>query len=175
MIFNGVEIDDTYAEAFSMLGSRAGHNCRYPGISHDCSGISHGFATSVIGCGCEAGIESELDPARTPDGRPGVSVLIFGVSLSALESQLIARVGQAIMTCPTTACYNGLEGEKEINVGGKLRYFGDSYQASKMLDGKRFWRIPVMDGEFLVQEKFGVKGDRRRQLIDTGERCRLLP
>lgn len=157
MIFNGVEIDDTYAEAFSMLGSRLVITADTFELAMIAATSATGFATSVIGCGCEAGIESELDPARTPDGRPGVSVLIFGVSLSALESQLIARVGQAIMTCPTTACYNGLEGEKEINVGGKLRYFGDSYQASKMLDGKRFWRIPVMDGEFLVQEKFGVK------------------
>lgn len=116
-----------------------------------------GFATSVIGCGCEAGVESELDESQTPDGRPGASILIFGVSRSGLESQLISRVGQSIMTCPTTACYNGLDDGEQVDVGGKLKFFGDSYQASKMLGNRRFWRIPVMDGEFLVEQKFCIK------------------
>lgn len=116
-----------------------------------------GFATSVIGCGCEAGVESELDESQTPDGRPGASILIFGVSRSGLESQLISRVGQSIMTCPTTACYNGLDDGEQVDVGGKLKFFGDSYQSSKMLGNRRFWRIPVMDGEFLVEQKFCIK------------------
>jgi len=116
-----------------------------------------GFATSVIGCGCEAGVESELDESQTPDGRPGASILIFGVSRSGLESQLISRIGQSIMTCPTTACYNGLDDGEQVDVGGKLKFFGDSYQASKMLGNRRFWRIPVMDGEFLVEQKFCIK------------------
>lgn len=116
-----------------------------------------GFATSVIGCGCEAGVESELDESQTPDGRPGASILIFGVSRSGLESQLISRVGQSIMTCPTTACYNGLDDGEQVDVGGKLKFFGDSYQTSKMLGNRRFWRIPVMDGEFLVEQKFCIK------------------
>lgn len=116
-----------------------------------------GFATSVIGCGCEAGVEYELDESQTPDGRPGASILIFGVSRSGLESQLISRVGQSIMTCPTTACYNGLDDGEQVDVGGKLKFFGDSYQASKMLGNRRFWRIPVMDGEFLVEQKFCIK------------------
>lgn len=116
-----------------------------------------GFATSVIGCGCEAGVESELDESQTPDGRPGASILIFGVSRSGLESQLISRIGQSIMTCPTTACYNGLDDGEQVDVGGKLKFFGDSYQSSKMLGNRRFWRIPVMDGEFLVEQKFCIK------------------
>jgi len=116
-----------------------------------------GFATSVIGCGCESGVESELDESQTPDGRPGASILIFGVSRSGLESQLISRIGQSIMTCPTTACYNGLDDGEQVDVGGKLKFFGDSYQASKMLGNRRFWRIPVMDGEFLVEQKFCIK------------------
>jgi formylmethanofuran--tetrahydromethanopterin N-formyltransferase len=67
------------------------------------------------------------------------------------------RVGQCIMTCPSTACFNGLESEKKVKVGGTLRYFGDGFQISKLLGGKRFWRIPVMEGEFLVEESFGVQ------------------
>lgn len=157
MIYNGVNVEDTYAEAFSMWGSRLVVTADTPEWAMTAAVSATGFATSVIGCGCEAGIEGELNSTQTPDGRPGTSILIFGVSKSALESQLISRIGQSIMTCPTTACYNGLDEGEQIDVGGKLRYFGDSYQSSKFLDKRRFWRIPVMDGEFLVEQKFCVK------------------
>lgn len=119
-----------------------------------------GYAASVIGCDAEAGLERSVPPAETPDGRPGVSVLLYAFNRDALEKAVVNRVGQCILTCPTTACYNGLPvGEKSIKVGGNLRFFGDGWQASKLLDGRRYWRIPVMDGEFLCEDKFGtVKG-----------------
>jgi len=157
LIYNGVEIEDTYAEAFSMWGSRIVVTADTREWVMTAAASATGFATSVIGCGCEAGVESELDESQTPDGRPGASILIFGVSRSGLESQLISRVGQSIMTCPTTACYNGLDDGEQVDVGGKLKFFGDSYQTSKMLGNRRFWRIPVMDGEFLVEQKFCIK------------------
>ena len=117
-----------------------------------------GFATSVIGCKVEAGIEADLAPDETPDGRPGVSVLLFAFDAAGLAQRLVDRVGQSVLTCPTTACFDGLpEGDERVVVGGLLRHFGDRYQSSKFLDGRRYWRIPVMDGEFLVQETFGVQ------------------
>ena len=117
-----------------------------------------GFATSVIGCKVEAGIEAELAPEETPDGRPGVSVLMFAFDAAGLAQRLVDRVGQSVLTCPTTACFDGLPGgEERVVVGGLLRHFGDRYQSSKFLDGNRYWRIPVMEGEFLVQETFGVQ------------------
>ena len=117
-----------------------------------------GFATSVIGCKVEAGIEAELDPEATPDLRPGVSVLLFGFDAAGLQRQLIDRVGQTVLTCPTTACFDGLpDAPERVIVGGQLRHFGDKFQASKVIDGQRYWRIPVMEGEFLVQEAFGVQ------------------
>ncbi|HCC81474.1 MAG TPA: formylmethanofuran--tetrahydromethanopterin N-formyltransferase, partial [Methylophaga sp.] len=66
--------------------------------------------------------------------------------------------GQCVLTSPTSALFSGIEGEdgKEIALGKNLRFFGDGYQISKMIDGKRYWRIPVMDGEFLTQENTGV-------------------
>jgi formylmethanofuran--tetrahydromethanopterin N-formyltransferase len=116
-----------------------------------------GFATSIIGCKCEAGIETELPPGETPDGRPGVSVLLFSTSAEGLGKRLVERVGQCVMTCPSTACYSGLAGTETVVVGGQLRYFGDKYQMSKLLDGRRLWRVPVMDGEFLVDDRFGIQ------------------
>jgi formylmethanofuran--tetrahydromethanopterin N-formyltransferase len=116
-----------------------------------------GFATSVIGCKVEAGVELELSPSETPDGRPGVSILLMTMSKDDLGKRLIERIGQTVLTCPTTACYDGLPGVPDrVGVGSALRFFGDGFQSSKMVAGERFWRIPVMEGEFLVQEQFGM-------------------
>jgi formylmethanofuran--tetrahydromethanopterin N-formyltransferase len=117
-----------------------------------------GFATSVIGCKVEAGIEAELDAGSTPDGRPGASVLLFAFDREGLGKRLVERVGQTVLTCPTTACFDGLpDAPERVPVGGQLRYFGDGFQASKLLGGRRYWRIPVMEGEFLVEESFGAR------------------
>jgi formylmethanofuran--tetrahydromethanopterin N-formyltransferase len=115
-----------------------------------------GFATSVIGCKCEAGVERRLEPDETPDGRPGVAALLFTPDRDSLPKRLVERIGQTILTCPTTACFNGLDADTQVDVGGQLRFFGDGWQASKVLAGERYWRIPVMEGEFLVQERFGI-------------------
>ncbi len=132
-----------------------------------------GYATSVIACDAEAAIERILTPDETPDGRPGVAVLLFAFSRDALEKALSNRVGQCVMTCPTTACYNGLPvGEKTVNVGGRLRYLWRrlaDLQAAR--DGRRFWRIPVMDGEFTCEETFGTtKGVAGGNIILLGHR-----
>jgi formylmethanofuran--tetrahydromethanopterin N-formyltransferase len=129
-----------------------------------------GYATSVIACDAECAVERTLGPGDTPDGRPGVSILAFAFSRDALEKALVNRVGQCVMTCPTTACFTGLPaGEKPVNVGGRLRYFGDGWQISKLLDGRRLWRIPVMDGEFTCEERFGTtKGVAGGNLLVLG-------
>ncbi len=115
-----------------------------------------GFASSVIACGIEADIERELKPSETPDGRPGISVMIFAMSIKDLEKHVATRVGQSVMTTATTACYSGLESDKKVSMGKSLRFFGDGYQISKVINGKRFWRIPVMHGEFICEETTGV-------------------
>src|SRR5690606_22032111 len=120
-----------------------------------------GYATSVIACDCEAGIERPLTPEETPDGRPGFSVLMFAFNRSALAAAVVNRVGQCILTCATTACYSGLEStrEQQFSVGGAIRYFGDGFQISKKLGKRRYWRLPVMDGEFVCEDRFGsMKG-----------------
>ena len=156
MIINGVTIDETFAEAFPMKATRliiTAHNAKWAMISAQ---AFTGFATSVIACGCEAGIERQLDGSETPDGRPGVSILIFAMGGKGLAKQVETRSGQCVLTSPTSALFSGLESEKNMPLGQNLRYFGDGFQISKMIGGKRYWRIPVMDGEFLAQEKTGV-------------------
>lgn len=160
MKIRGVEIEDTFAEAFPMTGARlvlTAINERWAMIA---AREASGYAASVIGCDAEAAIERILTPEESPDGRPGVSVLMFAFSRDALQKAAINRVGQCVLTCPTTACHNGLPvTDKNIRIGGNLRFFGDGWQASKVLGDRRFWRIPVMDGEFTCEDVFGtVKG-----------------
>jgi formylmethanofuran--tetrahydromethanopterin N-formyltransferase len=170
MELHGVEVEDTFAEAFGMWGARIVITAETPAWATRAARSLTGFATSVIGCKCEAGVERELDPSETPDGRPGISALLFATDAEGLAKRLVERVGQTVLTCPTTACFNGLPSEEEVDVGGQLRYFGDGWQASKVLDGRRYWRIPVMEGEFLVQERFGiVEGVGGGNLIILGE------
>jgi formylmethanofuran--tetrahydromethanopterin N-formyltransferase len=154
-LINGVEIEDTFAEAFGMWGARLILTAVNRKWAREAANKLTGFATSVIGCGCEAGIECDL--VRTPDGRPGVSILIFAYGKDTLAKQMVDRIGQCVMTCPTTACFNGLSAEDQVPVGSQLRFFGDTFQISKVVDGRRFWRVPVMEGEFLVEEKFGIQ------------------
>jgi formylmethanofuran--tetrahydromethanopterin N-formyltransferase len=160
MNIRGVFIEETFAEAFTMRVARlivTGRSMRW---AREAALKLTGFATSVIGCKCEAGIERGLAETETPDGRPGISILFMVMSKDDMGKRLIERVGQTVLTCPTTACYDGLPAAPDrVGVGSALRFFGDGFQASKLIGGERFWRIPVMEGEFLVQEKFGmVKG-----------------
>jgi formylmethanofuran--tetrahydromethanopterin N-formyltransferase len=157
MKIKNTEIVDTFAEAFKMWGSRIIITAETKQWAMAAAQSMTGFATSVIGCKCEAGIEHELSADETPDHRPGVSVLLFALDADGLGKRLVERIGQCVMTCPTTACFNGLESENTVMVGGQLRYFGDGHQLSKNIDNHRLWRIPVMDGEFLVSETFGVQ------------------
>ena len=151
-------------------------------------GAFTGYGTSVIQCDAEVGLERLLDPSETFDGRPGASMLAFGFSSDALAEAIGKRSGQCLMTCATTAVFDGyprqqyiedqqrllqqkksagakqdvaassqeIEPQKRIPVGSHLRFFGDGFQKSKMLGERRFWRIPVMDGEFIVEQDVGV-------------------
>jgi formylmethanofuran--tetrahydromethanopterin N-formyltransferase len=169
---NGVPIEDTFAEAFPMTAARLVVTAETPEWARTAGQVTTGYAASVIGCDAEAGIERVLSAEETPDGRPGVSLLLFAFSRDALQKAVVNRVGQCVLTCPTTACYNGLPVVKEraVRIGGSLRFFGDGFQFSKKLEGRRYWRLPVMDGEFLCEDLFGtVKGVAGGNFLIVGE------
>ena len=150
-------IEDTFAEAFGM---------RYTRLivtAHDRywleAGLREftGYSASVISCDAETGRERWLAESETPDGRVGASVLVFGFSDDGLAKAVANRTGQCLMTCPSTAVFDGLPtSERRLPLGKHLRFFGDGFQKSKRLDGRRYWRIPVMDGEFLIEESTGI-------------------
>ncbi|MEY4194716.1 MAG: hypothetical protein RLZZ226_1084 [Pseudomonadota bacterium] len=156
MHINGVQIDATFAEAFPMKATRVIITAQNLAWAHHSARAMTGFATSVIACGCEAGIERELEPSETPDGRPGVSAMIFAMGGKGLAKQLETRAGQCVLTAPTSALFAGISEGDKIPLGKNLRFFGDGFQISKRMGNQRYWRVPVMDGEFLCEETTGM-------------------
>ncbi|HVZ20436.1 MAG TPA: hypothetical protein VG871_05210 [Vicinamibacterales bacterium] len=158
MEIHGVAIEDTFAEAFGMRAARIVITGRTMHWARAAATKLTGFATSVIACKCEAAIECELSPDQTPDGRPGISALFFTMDSDGLAKRLTERIGQTVLTCPTVSCFDGLpDAPDRIPAGRPLRTFGDRFQISKVVDGQRYWRVPVMEGEFLVAESFGMQ------------------
>jgi formylmethanofuran--tetrahydromethanopterin N-formyltransferase len=152
----GIRIDDTFAEAFGMRATALTITADSARWARQAAVTMTGFATSVIGCGLEAGIDRALPRRETPDGRPGVRVLLFAMSTGELQKQLAARVGQCVLTSPGSACYAALEGEENLRLGNALRYFADGWQISKRFGAKHYWRLPVMDGEFVCEATTGL-------------------
>lgn len=168
-------IDDTFAEAFGMRYARmivtaADEHWLKAGLNEFC-----GFSSSVIACDSEMGIDSFLDASQTPDGRVGASVMAFGFSTDALAEALPKRAGQCLMTCPSTAVFDGMpDSEKRLAFGKHIRFFGDGFQKSKVVAGRRYWRIPVMDGEFVIEDTLGVeKGVAGGNIIIQGANAEL--
>lgn len=156
---HGVEIIDTFAEAFPIKAARLIITADSLKWANMAATVLCGNATSVIACDVEAAIERVVASDETPDGRPGVTVLVFGFSTEVLGKALLTRVGQCVLTSPTSACYNGIEDcpkEKRVRVGGAIRYFGDGFQVSKKFENRRYWHIPTMDGEFVCEDFFGT-------------------
>jgi formylmethanofuran--tetrahydromethanopterin N-formyltransferase len=151
-------IEDTFAEAFRVRYTRllvTAHDDYW--LQAALRSVT-GYATSVIACDAEVGVERMLPESETPDGRPGAAVLFFGFSAEGLAKSVPNRAGQCLMTCPTVAVYDGLPAaEERVPLGKHIRFFGDGFQKSKLIAGRRYWRVPVMDGEFLVQENVGVE------------------
>ena len=171
MLIGSTLIDDTFAEAFRMRFVRVivtGHDEHWMRAA---AVEAAGYASSIIACDAEAGIERWLTPDETPDRRPGAAILAFGFSAEGLGKAILNRVGQCVMTCPTTAAYDGLPAAADrVPLGRSLRFFGDGHQKSKLIGGRRYWRIPVMDGEFLVEESLGVeKGIGGGNILIQGE------
>lgn len=170
MDINGTVIDDTFAEAFDMKFARLEVTAKSQRWLDAAIHEACGYSASVIGCDAEAGLEKYLAPSETFDGRIGASILFFGMKKETLSKAVINRTGQCLMTCPTVSVFDGLrESEMRIPLGKHLRFFGDGFQKSKLIGSRRIWRVPVMDGEFLIDDKIGIgKGVAGGNLIIQG-------
>ena len=156
MSVKGIMVENSFAEAFDMRATALIITADSAEWARQAATAMTGFATSVIGCGVEGGIDRELAGTETPDGRPGVRVLLFAVSTSELQKQVLTRVGQCVLTSVGSACYGAIESDDKLKLGAALRYFGDGWQISKKFGGRHYWRIPVMDGEFVCEATIGM-------------------
>ena len=157
MEINGVQIDDTFAEGFPIKAARVQITAVTERWALEAAREATGFGTSVIGCPAEAGIERIVDGSETPDGRPGVNILICNMGYKNLENSLLWRIGQCVLTAPTAAAFSGMpEAEKKFDTGKKLSFFGDGYQKQAELYGRNVWKIPLMSGEFVIEQDFGA-------------------
>lgn len=154
---NICEIDDTFAEMFPLWVGRiliTAENKKWAQIA---ANVATGFATSVIMAPAEAAIERFVSQEETPDNRVGVLIQIYNTDRFALKNQLIQRIGQCIMTCPTTAAFNGLtDTKRKLKIGRSLRYFGDGFEKKALVGNRKCWKIPVMEGNFIVEDSFGA-------------------
>lgn len=153
---NTLKIQDTFAEMFALWAGRVLITAENEKWAQIAATVTTGFATSVIMAPAEAAVESYVPADQTPDKRPGALVQIYNRDRFELKHQLMERIGQCIMTCPTTAAFNGLTGKRVLNVGSSLRYFGDGFQKKTMVGGRKCWKIPVMEGNFIVEDGFGA-------------------
>ncbi|MDN7025288.1 formylmethanofuran--tetrahydromethanopterin N-formyltransferase [Methanoculleus sp. FWC-SCC1] len=172
MELNGVPIDDTYAEAFPTWVSRVIITAVTEEWAYKAAVEATGFATSAIGCPAEAGIDCFVSPDETPDGRPGYAILICATK-KKLKEQLVERIGECILTAPTTAVFDGLSdvvAEVTEKIPVKLHFFGDKYEEQREVGGRTVWAIPIMGGEYIGEEEFGaVKGVAGGNLFVMGE------
>lgn len=153
---NVVKVQDTFAEMFALWVGRVLITAQNEKWAQIAASLTTGFATSVIAASAEASIEGAVPADQTPDKRPGVLIQIYNRDRFELKHQLMERIGQCTLTCPTTAAFNGLVGKRTLNVGSSLRYFGDGFQKKAMVGGRKCWKIPVMEGNFIVEDGFGA-------------------
>jgi formylmethanofuran--tetrahydromethanopterin N-formyltransferase len=154
---NGTVISDTFAEAFPVWLSRIIITAATKEWAHAAAVEATGFATSRIGCPCEAGIERDLAPEETPDGRAGCSILIC-TDKKNMKTNVAGRISQCILPAPTASAFDGLP-EADVRFSTRMHYFGDRYEERCMVGGRKCWKIPVMEGDYVGEERFGtVKG-----------------
>lgn len=156
MKVNGVEVEETFAEAFDIKIARVLITAYDYDWAYVAANEATGFGTSVIMCPAEAGIEKKASPGETPDGRPGYYIQICHMSKKGLEEQLLARIGQCVLTAPTTAVFNGLpDAEEKFDTGNKLRFFADGFEKQVEVGGRKMWAVPMMEGDFLIENDIG--------------------
>ncbi len=155
---NNVEIEDTYAELFELYVGRILITASSEKWALIAATTATGYGSSIIGSPAEAGIEGKVPKNETPDGRDGFLIQIYHRTRPELKREMIGRIGQCVMTCPTTAAFDALHRtQRKLKIGRSLQYFGDGFQKHDEFADREIWRIPVMEGEFIVENSFGVR------------------
>ncbi|MFY9637833.1 MAG: formylmethanofuran--tetrahydromethanopterin N-formyltransferase [Methanobacterium sp.] len=158
MEINGVEIEDNFAEAFGIKVSRILITAATKKLALVAATEATGYGTSVIGCPAEAGIDGYVPPQETPDGRPGYIIMICNMNKDKLDHELLERVGMCVLTAATTAVFDWMDKpDEKLKTGQKLKFFGDGYEQTLDIQGRKIHSIPLMSGDFLVEAELGIR------------------
>jgi len=155
IIHKGVLIEDTFAEAFDGWVASILITASKRELAEIAALSAVGYGTSIIGCGAEAGIADYVIPQNSPDGRPGVTILLVHPDKKHLKEQVVERIAECILTAPTTAVFNGIPRAQET-IPIKIHYFGDGFEYQTKVGDRNVWAIPVMGGEFIIEEEIGI-------------------
>jgi len=157
ILYKDTLIEDTFAEMFPLWAGRILITADNERWALTAAEVATGLATSIIMAPAEAGIEGTVSADKTPDNRVGVLIQIYARDRFELRNQMILRVGQCIMTCPTTSAFDAMPNAKrKLKIGKSIRLFGDGFQRKGLVGNRKVWRIPVMEGEFIVENTFGA-------------------
>lgn len=166
-----MEVDDTFSEVFELYYSEILVTALTKELALTIANNATGFATSIIGCDCEAGIDSIVSENESPDGRPGILFAFFSISSEKVRKSLLNRVSQSVLTAPSARVFNAIEDGELYDLGKKLSFFGDGHQRRIESYQRTMWSIPIMAGDFLVEENVGISQgiSGNFQILGSGE------
>jgi formylmethanofuran--tetrahydromethanopterin N-formyltransferase len=157
---NGVDVEDTFAEGFTMYMSRVLVTGMTPRLALAASQEAKGLGVSAtLGPG-EAGIESKVSSSETPDKRPGY-ILQFGHSeKKRFNYWFIVRMRKCFLPSPTVSVFDAMPKENAEDFteiyGTPIQLFGDGYEEMLDIYDRTMYKIPRMGGFFYIEKRFGV-------------------
>ena len=178
MIFEGVEIEDTFCEAFDGIVVRLLITLRDEELMQYAAAQCTALPSIVVGR-TEAGIESWVRGDETPDKNHGFICQIWGEwdrnnpekSLKKFYKELGLRIRQGILVIPTTTIFDTLKTKEKFDLMENVGYCGDIYHSEEMLFGRKMIKIPLMMGDWYVEKeisyKIGVSGGNIWLMCDS--------
>lgn len=157
---NGVPVEDTYCETFTVRIARLLITSVNRKWAYESSMETKGLGRSATIPPFEATIEAEAKPSETPDGRHGFVIQFLDRKFEPLRNWFIVRIRKGVMPYPKTSVFDFLPAEMAeefVGVRGTIiQTFGDGFEEETKAFGKEVFRIPRMDGYFHIEKKFGV-------------------
>lgn len=156
--FRGVDVVDTYCEAFDGLYSRLLITAGSKKLLSKAVGSFTALPSTVFNKS-EGGVEKWVDKRETPDKRPGAIVQLWvnysKKAAEVLEDELGWRIRQGVLVVPTTKVFSALDSENKIDAMRRIGHCGDGYEAVEERYGRKVVRIPIMMGDFYIEQFLG--------------------
>jgi formylmethanofuran--tetrahydromethanopterin N-formyltransferase len=157
---NGVPVEDTFCETFTVRIARILITSVNRKWALESALEAKGLGRSATIPPSEASIETEAQPEKTPDRRPGFIIQVIDRRLEQLRKWLIIRIRKGVIPYPKTNVFDALPtemAEEFVDVRGTvIQTFGDGFEEETEAYGRKVFRIPRMDGWFHVERKFGI-------------------